>query len=233
MKSIAVIGLGQFGYQIATTLLQKGFDITVVDSDAEVISEVKDMFSEAIILDSTDEKAMRAVNIDNVDKAIVAIGSNVQSSLLSTALLLRMSIQEIHVRAINPLQESILKSMGIKNIINIEKEMGIQIANTISSEGIGRYIEISDQHSLMEMNAPKFLIGSSLKDLDLRNKYKINIVGIKTKEPEVTDDGKVKYKTKMTVVPKPDYPLGSDDMLVIVGTDSNLNKFINLCKNNE
>ena len=92
-----------------------------------------------------------------------------------------MNIQQIYVRAITPLQESILRSMGIQNIINIEKEMGIQNANTISSDGIGRYIEISDQHSLMEMHVPATLIGKTLKDLDLRVKHMNNIVGIKSK----------------------------------------------------
>ncbi|MCP4049521.1 MAG: TrkA family potassium uptake protein [bacterium] len=233
MKSIAVIGLGQFGYQVATTLAQKGFDVVALDTNMEIISEIKDIVSQAVMIDATDEKAMRSVNIDNVDKAIVAIGSNLQSSLLSAALLVRMNIEEIYVRAINALQENILRSMGINNIINIEKEMGIQITNTISAEGIGRYIEISDQHSLMEIKVPKSFAGKTLKDLDLRSKYKINIVGIKTNSPEVTDDGDIKYKLKMTVVPDPEYPLSSNDMLIVTGTDSNLNLFLSHGKSDD
>ena len=138
MKSIAVIGLGQFGHQLAVGLTQKGFEVIALDKDVEVVSEIKDLVSQAVILDAIDEKAMRAVNIDNVDIAIVAIGTNMQSSLLATALLQRMGIQDIYVRAISPLQESILKSMGIQSIINIEQEMGTQLSNSISSEEIGR-----------------------------------------------------------------------------------------------
>jgi trk system potassium uptake protein len=230
MKTIAVIGVGQFGNQIAIGLTQKGFEVIALDKDEEIISEVKELVSQAIILDTTDEKAMRAVNIDNVDKAIVAIGSNVQSSLLTTALLQRMSISEIYVRAINPLQESILKTMGIEKIINIEKDMGVQLSNTLASEGIGRYIEISDRHSLLEINVPNNLIGKTLKELKVRSKFRINIVGIKTKSPNIGQDGDIQYKTQMTDVPDPDYPFKSDDVLVIVGTDDNINKFLQMGK---
>ncbi|MFC1752153.1 potassium channel family protein [Thermoproteota archaeon] len=233
MKKAAVIGLGQFGYQVAIGLTQKGFDVIALDKDPEIVSEVKDLVSQAVILDSIDEKAMRAVNIDNVDIVIVSFGTNVQASLLTTALLQRMNIEHISVRAINQLQESILKSMGIKDIINIEKEMGIQLSNTLSLEGIGRYVEISDRHSLVEVVVPKPLVGKSLKDLHMRTKFKINIVGIKQRKPQIDSAGEVAYEVEMTDVPDPEYPLGKDDILVIAGTDDNLNKFIQIGKSND
>jgi len=227
MKTIAVIGLGQFGYQTAITLTQKGFEVIAIDNKVEIVSEIKDLVSQAVIVDSTDEKALRALNIENVDKAVVSIGSNVQGSLLSTAVLQKLNIEDIYVRAIDPLQESILRSMGIKHIINIEKEMGIQLSNTMTSE-VGRYIEISERHSLMEIQVPKPLVGKNLRDLRIRSQFRINIVGIKTQVPIVSDDGEIEYKTKMTDVPDPKYPLTQDDMLVILGTDDNLSKFLNL-----
>lgn len=226
MKSIAVIGLGQFGTQIATSLTQKGFYVIALDNDVEAVTELKDLVSQAIILDSTDEKAMYGANIDKVDKAIVAIGSNMQSSLLTTALLQQMDVQEVYVRAINSLQENILKSMGITSIINIEKEMGIQVANILTSDSVGRYIEISNKHSLLEIMVPKSFVGKCLKDLNFRSKYRINIVGIKTKEPVIDGDGDVSYVVNMTDVPDPGYPLSKDDVLVIAGTDEHLNKFL-------
>jgi len=228
MKSIAVVGLGQFGYQVAVSLSQKGFDVIAIDEDEELINEVKDLVAHAIILDSTDEKAMRAVNVDNVDTAIICIGSNVQSSLLTTALIQRLGIEDIHVRTINPLQESILYSMGIKHLIRIETTMGIQVANTIATDKVGRYIPISDRHAIMEISVPKSLIGKALKELHVRSKYRVNIVGIKSRMPIVEDDGEVRYKIQMTDVPDPNYPLGKDDLLVISGTDDNLYKFIKL-----
>jgi len=225
MKSIAVIGLGQFGYQLAINLTQKGYQVFAIEKEDEIIAEIKDLVSSALILDSTDEKAMRSVNIDQVDQAVVAIGSNVQSSLLTTALLLRTNIAEIHVRAINPLQESILKTMNVKNIINIEKEMGQQLANALTTE-VGRYIEISDRHSLMEIQMPKSLVGKTLKSLRLRRQFGVNIVGIKTQHPAVKDNGDIVYQYQMTDVPDPNYPLHKEDILVIAGTDDNLGHFV-------
>lgn len=225
MKNFAVIGLGQFGYQVAISLTQKGFEVIAIDENPEVVSEIKDLVSQAVILDAIDEKAMRAVNVDKIDTAIVAIGSNVQSSLLTTALLQRMNVGEIYVRAISPLQESILRSMGIDHIINIEKDMGIQLANTLSTE-VGRYIEISNRHSLLEIGVPKKFVGKTLQDLNIRSRYKINIVGIKSRELEIDQSGEIVYHTVMTDVPDPQYPLKKDDLLVIAGTDDNLNRFI-------
>tara|TARA_Y100000741_G_scaffold193676_1_gene147349 strand:- start:47 stop:760 length:714 start_codon:yes stop_codon:yes gene_type:complete len=227
-KSIAVLGMGQFGYQLAISLTQKNFEVLALDSDPEMIDEVKELVSEAIIIDTTDEKAMRSININTVDIAIVAIGSNVQSSLLSTALLQRLGLVDIHVRHINSLQENILKSIGIKHIISIEKEMGIQVSNTLSTDRVGRYISISERHSLMEIQVPEGFVGKSLKDLHVRSQFRVNIVGIKTRVPTVNDNGEVTYVIEMTDVPDPNYPLTKEDLLVIAGTDDNLRKFIQL-----
>jgi len=227
MKHVAVIGLGQFGHQIAVNLTQQGYDVIAVDKDAEVVTEIKDLVTQAVILDSQDEKSMRAVNLDHVDIAVVAIGSNVQASLLTAALLQRMEINEIFVRAIEPLQESILTSMGIQHVINIEKDMGLQISNTIVSE-TGRYIEISNRHALIEVVVPKILVGKSLKSLTIRESYKVNIVGIKTNAPVVASDGEITFQLNMTDVPDPRYVLKKDDVLVIAGTDEYLNKFIHM-----
>lgn len=226
MKSIAIIGVGQFGYHLAVALSQKGYEIIAIDEKEDVILEIKDLVSQAVILDATDEKAMRAVNVDTVDKAVVSFGSNVQSSLLTTALLQRMNIQDIYVRQINSLQESILKSMGIKNLISIEEEMGSQVATSISSQGVGRYIAISNRHSLIEISVPSPLVGKAIEETNIRAQYGINIVGIKTRNPVVKDDGEISYEIQMSDVPDPRYALKKEDLLVIAGTDDNLNRFM-------
>jgi trk system potassium uptake protein len=228
MKSFAVIGLGQFGNQVATSLSQKGFDVIAIDDSDEIIAEIKDIVTRAVVLDAIDEKAMRAVHVDTVDTAVVSIGSNVQSSLLVAALLQKMGVEDIYVRAINPLQEGILKSMGIQHIINIEEEMGKQLSSALASGKIGRYIQISERHSLMEVRVPSMFVGATLKELNVRSKYRVNIVGIKNLVPEVEDDGEIEYHMRMTDVPDPHYPLEQSDMLVIVGTDENIQAFIRM-----
>ena len=231
IKSVAVIGLGQFGSQVAVTLSQKNFDVLAIDNNSECVTEIKALVSQAIVIDSTDEQAMRAININTLDMAIVAMGSNVQSSLLSTALLQTFQIENIYVRSINSLQENILQSMGIQNIISIEKEMGIQVSNSITTKGVGRYIPISNQHAIIEITVPSPLINKTLKSLNIRKKFHINIVGIKSKISIVKDDGEIDFQIKMTDIPDPNYPLQKEDILIIAGSDDNLNSFINLGKN--
>lgn len=227
-KSVAVISLGKFGVQLAISLSQKGYDVIAIDQSSERVDEIKELVNFAVALEATDEKAMRSVNVDTVDTAVVAMGTNVQSSLLTTALLQKLGIADIYVRSINQLQENILLSMGIptNRIINIEEEMGEQLSSSLASGKIGRYIQISERHSLMEIRVPAPFIGKSLKALDIRRHYKINVVGIKRLVPHVDDQGDVQYDVRMTDIPDPEEALLDSDVLVILGTDENIEQFI-------
>ena len=221
MKSVAVIGLGDFGFYVAVDLSQKGFYVIGIDSDDTAISDIKDTIDQAVLVDCTDEAQMRAASIHTVDIAVVAIGSNVQSSLLSTALLKKFDIDAIYVRVIDSLQDNILASMKVKNRINIAKEMGEQLSHSIASETI-KYIQISTRHSIVEIRVPELFIGKTLANLHLRHKYAINVIGIKTKLPEVTDEGDIDFIEDMTDVPDPNYPLKKEDVLIIMGTNNKI-----------
>ena len=227
-KSVAIISLGKFGKQLAIGLSQKGYDVIAVDIKNDPVDDIKELVNYAVSLDATDEKSMRAVNIDTVDIAVVSMGTNVQASLLATALLQKLGIVDIYVRSINHLQENILLSMGIheNRIINIEEEMGEQLSSSLVSGKIGRYIQISERHSLMEIKVPDLFINKTLKDLHVRKNYKINIVGIKRLIPHVDDQGDVEYDIRMTDIPDPEYALQEADVLVILGTDENIETFI-------
>ena len=205
-KSVAVYKFRKFGVQLAISLSQKGYDVIAIDQSSERVDEIKELVNFAVALEATDEKAMRSVNVDTVDTAVVAMGTNVQSSLLTTALLQKLGIADIYVRSINQLQENILLSMGIpvNRIINIEEEMGEQLSSSLASGKIGRYIQISERHSLMEIRVPAPFIGKSLKALDIRRHYKINVVGIKRLVPHVDDQGDVQYDVRMTDIPDPE-----------------------------
>ena len=125
-KSVAVISLGKFGIQLAISLSQKGYDVIAIDNKSDSVDEIKELVNFAVVLDATDEKAMRSVNVDTVDIAVVSMGTNVQSSLLTTALLQKLGVADIYVRSINQLQESILLSMGIPDPVSsiLKKKWG-------------------------------------------------------------------------------------------------------------
>lgn len=227
-KSVAVISLGKFGIQLATSLSQKGYDVIAIDSNPDRVDDIKELVNFAVVLDATDEKAMRSVNVDTVDIGVVAMGTNVQSSLLTTALLQKLGVSDIYVRSINHLQESILRSMGVPDnrMVNIEEEMGEQLSSSFVSGKVGRYIQISERHSLMEIRLPTPFVNKTLKQLDLRRHYKINVVGIKRLVPYVDDQGDVQHQLRMADIPDPEDPLQASDVLVILGTDESIGQFV-------
>ncbi len=226
-KLVAVISLGKFGFQLATSLSQKNYDVIAIDNDPEKIDDIKELVNSAVILDATDEKAMRSVNIDAVDIAVVAIGTDVQSSLLATALIQKLGVATLYVRSISSLQESILNSMGISEnrIIKIEQKMGDQLSATLASGNIGRHIQLSERHSLAEIRVPELFIGKTLKDLRIRANHKINVIGIKQTTPSVDDQGDIQYNVQMTDIPDPNEPLMASDILVLMGTDDHIEQF--------
>ena len=124
MRNIAIIGLGSFGSSVARELTEKGVQVLAIDRNPELVESIKDSVSHAAALDATDENALRAVDIENMDVAVVCIGEDVEANLLTTILLKKMGIQHIWTRALSLLQQEILRVLEVERIINLEEDMG-------------------------------------------------------------------------------------------------------------
>ncbi len=222
MRQIAVIGLGRFGSTIARTLSDKGVEVIAIDLDKEKVEEIKDYVSVAVAVDSTDEKALKSLGVDNVDSAIVCIGDNVEANLLTTSVLKRLGIRNILARAMDDLQAQILKYMEVDRIINLEEEMGVMVANSMVSSHIEKHIPLASGHSLAEIKVPEKFVGKTIKELQLRNKYHVNIIAIKKRIPEITESGERTYKEVINDMPKADDVLEEGDVLIVVGTDDSI-----------
>jgi len=227
MRNIAVIGLGKFGASLARELTEKGVEVLAIDRDRESVDAIKDSVTHAASLNSTDEDALRAVGIQNVDVAVVCIGEDIEANLLTTILLKKMGVHRIWTRALSPLQQEIIKMLEVDNIINLEKEMGGFIATSLASSNITRHIPLAKGHSIVEVQVPPEFVGKTLRALDARNKYSINIVAIKKLVPGITDQGERIVEESIEDVPKPDDVLEETDHLLIVGSDKNVEKFAN------
>ncbi len=225
MRQIAVIGLGRFGSTIAHTLSDKGVEVIAIDVDKEKVEDIKDYVSVAVSIDSTDEKALKAIGVDNVDAAIVCIGDNVEANLLTTSVLKKMGVRNIFARAMDNLQAQILKYMEVDRIINLEEEMGVMVANSMLTSHIEKHIPLASGHSLAEIKVPEKFIGKSIKELQLRNRYHINIIAIKKKVPEITESGERAYREIINDMPKADDILEDSDVLIVVGTDESIKNF--------
>ncbi|MBT9130044.1 MAG: Ktr system potassium uptake protein A [candidate division WS2 bacterium] len=199
-----VIGLGRFGTAVATTLLNLGADVIVLDKTEERAENFRTTPAIAIAGDATNELALREAGIPNCDTVIVAIGKDIQASILITALLKEMGIPLIVVKANDELHGRVLAKIGAHKIIFPERDMGIRTAYSLVTSNILDVLELSKDLSITEIKTPNNIKGKTLKDSKLRERDKINLLAIKR-------------NGKIIVNPEPKEIIQIDDTLIIVG----------------
>lgn len=215
MRRFTVIGLGMFGFYITKFLHEKGHDVIAIDNNKEVIQKVKECSSQAILADATDKETLGAIGVDDVDVAVVGLGTKMDASILVTLYLKEMGIKEIIVKAITEDHAKILNTIGATDTIFPEKDMALKVASSISSINMLDYLPLSRGYSILELVPPKNFIGRSLKELKLRNTFNVQVIAIREAVPE-----------KLNVVPGADFVIKDSDILIIMGEDKNLEKVV-------
>lgn len=210
-KQFVVIGLGRFGYSIAKTLHSLDYDVLAIDKSEDIVQQISDEVTHAVQLDATDENALKSLGVRNFDVAIVAIGEDIQASIMVTLLLKELGVKYIMAKAQNEKHEKVLQKIGADRVILPEKEMGIRIANNLSTTNILDYIELSPDYSIMEVKALKEWENKTLKELRLRSTYGINIVAIKRVED-------------VRISPLAEDIIMEDDIIITIGTQKTFNK---------
>ena len=211
-KEYAVIGLGRFGGSICKALSEEGLEVMAMDMNEDRVNEYAKIASHAVIGDSTDESVLKNLGIRNFDHVIVAIGENIQASILTTIMLKELGVKMVTVKAQNDYHEKVLNKIGADRIVHPERDMGRRIAHKIISNNVLDYLELSDEYSLIEIVANGRLAGHSLLDLDIRARYGINIVAIKR--------GK-----EVIVSPLADEMIQKEDILIVIGAVADIGRF--------
>jgi len=211
-KEFVVIGLGRFGGSIVRELVEQGADVMAIDKFADRVDEFASIATQAVVADTTDESVLKSLGIRNFEHVIVAIGDDIQSSILTTLMLKEIGVNKITVKAQNDYHEKVLRKIGADQVVHPERDMGIRIANNMISNNVLDYLELSDEHSIMEIKANELLAGSTLIDLDIRAKYGINIVGIKR-------------GADILVSPQADEEILINDILIVIGADADIIRF--------
>jgi len=219
MRQFAVIGLGRFGLSVARTLTEQGCQVLAIDKDEELVQDASEFVTEAVQVDSTDEKALKAVGLKNVDVAVVGIGTNLEASILTTLTLKEMGVQEIVARAVTEEHGKVLEKVGATKVVFLERDMGMRVANSLVSPSIIEHIYLSPEFSIMETIAPQVFMGKSIGELDIRAKYGLTIIGVRKK-----DQGDIKV-CELNISPKADYVIKQGDVLILLGSNENLEKF--------
>ncbi len=219
-----VIGLGSFGRAVALHLVRGGAEVIVLDKNREKIEAFKDEVATAIVADATDERALRNEQLQDVHVAVVAIGETFEELLLCTVHLLNMGIPRVITRAFTPTQRLILEKLGVHEIVSPEEEAGQRLAERILHPTFRTYIPLPGNYEIVEVPAPSFFVGRTLRDLDLLNRYRLTLVTIKrivNREPVII--GCV----------RPHEKIQKDDALIVMGHQKDIQRFLEAMGENE
>lgn len=211
MKSILLIGLGRFGRHIADQLNQLGHQVMAVDHNEERINDVLGIVTNAQIGDSTNAEFLESLGIRNFDVCIVAIGNDFQSSLETTSLLKELGAKLVVSRAERDVQQKFLLRNGADEVIYPEKQVAKWAAIRYSSDHILDYIELDKNNAIIEVTVPENWVGLSIGQIDIRKKYNINIMAIKS-------------DSKISVSVTPDTVLTADETMLVLGDYKDLQK---------
>lgn len=227
MQRFAVIGIGQFGGRVAQRLSELGAEVLAIDVDPAVIESIRSRVSQAIQLDATDEVAFLASGVDEVDTAIVAVGRDIEVSILVVAQLVRLSVPHIVARASSSLHAHILDKVGAGQVINPEEEMGDAMALKLVSPEIHGRLDLPSGHEFVELDAPPSTWSKRLGDLGFQE---VLVLAVKRHAPALSPEGQNEYKAQVTTAPGASFVVEKGDVLVLVGSSSELRHITRLSR---
>lgn len=223
MKFFVVLGLGQFGRQVAKSLHEGGAEVLAVDQDEKRVDSVKEDVEQAVCMNATDMEALRAVGCPKAQTAVLALGeADLEASILACAALSDLGVANIIVRAANELHGRILQRVGATKVVYPEKQMGEQVAGSILMSGVIDQVTLSTGQTVAQIRPRRDLIGKTLADAQLRARYAINVIGVQHARTVVDDDGETTSKLVLEDVPGPDEMIEEDDVLIVVGSQSQI-----------
>ncbi|UMZ74047.1 potassium channel family protein [Natranaerofaba carboxydovora] len=212
-KQFAVIGMGRFGQSVANTLFNTGYEVLAIDNREKKIEEMAKKVTHTVQADATDEKALRSLGLRNFDVVIIAIGDDdINASIMTTLLVKEQGVQMVVAKANSENHGKILDKVGADRVVFPERDMGVRVAHNLECTNILDHIELTPEYSLAEIEVTENLANKSLKELDLRAKYGINVLAIKNCNDEVN------------VSPGADVKINRGDILIAVGKEDKIKK---------
>lgn len=212
MREFVVIGLGRFGSSLARELVNLGHSVLAIDAEEGKVQEISDVVSHAVYADATDEDALKALGVRNFEVAVVAIGEDIQASILATLMLKEMGVKTVVVKAMNELHAKVLEKIGADRIVFPERDMGIKLARSLVEPNVLDYMSLDNDYGIEEVEIPERFVGKSLLELDLRARYGVTIIA-------------VKRGGKLIQSPGAETVFNHNDLAIIVGNNKGLKGF--------
>ncbi len=209
---VAVIGLGVFGVSVALKLAYEGAEVFAIDKEEEKVKKYANFVTHAVSADVTDRDAMESIGIRNVDVAVITTASDITMSVVGTMVLKELGIPRVIAKAKDEMHGRILQAVGASRVVYPEKEAGERLAHSILSNNFIDLIELDPRFSILEIKAPEKIVGRTLKQIDVRAKYGVNIVAVKSAD-------------KWILTPGANDVIKQNDILVTIGSNEDLEKF--------
>ena len=213
MKQYIVIGVGNFGANLAITLCEQGSQVLVIDQNKKKIDQIKDKVTHAVIADATDKDVLAELVKGSIDAVIVGLGDNMEANILTTLHLKDMKVKRIIAKATSEEHGKILRAIGVTEVVFPEKDVAIRIAKELIDPNLIEHIPLAPEYSIATIASPDKFVGKTLKELQLRNKYNVEVIAIK----DVLSDN-------FHLVPGADFKIPPDSALLIIGTKGSVNK---------
>ncbi|ULO08423.1 TrkA family potassium uptake protein [Paenibacillus sp. 19GGS1-52] len=211
-QQFVVIGLGRFGSSLALELMEMGYEVLGIDHQEDRVEEMSNHLTHSVMADATDEETMRSLGVRNFDCGIVAIGDNMERSILAAITLKELGVKKVVAKAITILHGRALSKLGVDRVIFPERDMGVRVAHQLVRPHLLDYIEISKDFKIVELTVPACMDGKSLSELNTRAKYGCSIIALNR------DSGMIVAPTAL------DY-LHNGDIMVVIGSNESIARF--------
>jgi trk system potassium uptake protein TrkA len=213
-KRFVVIGLGTFGAAVAKQLHKNGMRVTGIDGDSETVEDLQRYLFEAVIGDATDREALSTLSLDKADGVVISLGEDITRSLLATLHAKELGAKHIHVKGVTPEHGKLLQSLGVERVIFPETEIAMQLADRLTWPNVLEFLAIDSDYRFVEIAMPQSMSGRKLLETDLKKRFGLWVVGVKDV-----------MSGKLTMFPDAEFRLSEDQMLLLVGKDSDLRRF--------
>ena len=212
-KQYLVIGCGRFGSSVAKKMCQLGDEVMVIDKDEDSINNIAELVTHTAIVDVTEERDLKSIGLGNFDVVIVAISSDIRASIMATVMAKEMGVPKVVCKAKDELQAKVLYKIGADKVVFPERDMGIRLAYNLASENILDQINLDPEYSIMEIVTPQNWVGKTIIELNLRAKYDITVLAVKT-------------QSGLKVMPSPNYKMQEKNILIIIGNTDKISDII-------
>jgi trk system potassium uptake protein TrkA len=209
----AVIGMGSFGANVARTLFERGNEVLAIDRDKDMTEAAKNFTTNAVMTEAAVKENLQALGVQEMDVVVVSLGHQLEASVMTVLYLHELGVKRIVAKALSEDHAKVLEAVGATEVIYPEKDMAIRTALRLSSPDVIEYLPLVSGITIQEIAPPVKFIGKTLKEIDLTNKYGLQVIAIK----EVISD-------RITFIPKADFVIKDSDILVIIGEEKKLSK---------